>query len=77
MTKTDYSVVIPVYRGEKTICELANRIGLFFASIDKTFEIIFVYDCGPDNSWDVICKLKKIWRLQYQSRSSYKECRAA
>jgi len=52
-----YSVVIPVYKGEKTISVLAEEIIAFFKSINESCEIVFVFDCGPDNSWQVIKSL--------------------
>lgn len=52
------SIVIPVYNGEKTIEKLFNRILEVFGSEEKiTIEVIFIYDCGLDNSWDVIEKI--------------------
>lgn len=52
-----YSVVIPVYNGEKTVSPLFAKIKQFFA--DKyDYEVIFVHDCGRDNSWDVLQQLK-------------------
>lgn len=57
--KIDYSVIVPVYRGEKSINELFLKVKTFFESINKSFEMIFVYDCGPDNSWQVIQNMQK------------------
>ena len=57
----DYSVVIPVYRGSSTIEELYNKIQSFFNDKNKSFEVIYVFDCGPDNSWQVIKQLKSKW----------------
>ena len=50
------SVIVPVYNGEKTIRELFRRIS---AELDGSFqyEVIFVYDCGKDKSWEVITEL--------------------
>lgn len=53
-----YSIVIPVYNGEKTVTKLFERIKLFFKNNDA-FEVIFVYDCGKDNSWKVLIELKE------------------
>ena len=52
------SVVIPVYHGEQTIEELYNQLQSFFQREAIDFEVIFVWDCGPDDSWQVISKLK-------------------
>lgn len=53
----DLSVVVPVYNGEKTIYELFQRTS---QTLNGSFswEIIFVYDCGKDNSWSVIEDLR-------------------
>ena len=52
-----YSIIIPVYNGEQTVEKLYDRIKQFFA--DKyNYEVIFVYDCGKDNSWEVLLKIK-------------------
>ena len=52
-----YSIIIPVYNGEQTVENLYTRIKQFFA--DKyNYEVIFVYDCGKDNSWEVLLKIK-------------------
>jgi polyisoprenyl-phosphate glycosyltransferase len=51
------SVVIPVYRSERSLDELYRRLVPPLEVISKDFEIIFVDDCGGDNSWAVICNL--------------------
>lgn len=48
------SVVSPVYRAEKLIKPLVDRLTTVLEQITPTFEIILVDDCGPDNSWDRI-----------------------
>ena len=53
-----YSIIVPVYNGETTISPLYNRINTFFTRSNFTFEVIFVYDCGKDKSWEVLEKLK-------------------
>ncbi len=49
------SIIIPVFKGEKTIRLLFDKI---LKSLDGysdiKLEIIFVYDCGGDNSWQLI-----------------------
>ena len=54
-----YSVVVPVYNGEHTIRELFLRIKHLFESTNTTFQVVFVEDCGQDNSWKVISDLKR------------------
>lgn len=53
------SVVSPVYKAEKTIEELINRIAKVVSKITNDFEIILVEDCGGDNSWTIIEELAK------------------
>ncbi len=58
----EFSVVIPVYRGEDTLRPLTAQIVEFFDHANLgDYEIIFVNDAGPDNSWAVIEAL----RVQY------------
>lgn len=49
-----YSVVVPVYRSEPMLPELYERIVTVMESLGETFEMIFVEDCGPDRSWNVL-----------------------
>jgi glycosyltransferase involved in cell wall biosynthesis len=49
--KTVISVVIPIYRNEPFIDELYSRLTANLSAITKDFEIIFVDDGSPDNSW--------------------------
>lgn len=51
------SLVIPVYGSEKVLPELASQLkdvldGI--ASLGGNYEVIFVCDCSPDNSWRAI-----------------------
>jgi polyisoprenyl-phosphate glycosyltransferase len=52
-----YSVVVPVYNGEKTVENLYRKTDEFFVRSAFTFEMIFIHDCGPDNSWEVLTNL--------------------
>ena len=53
-----YSIIIPVYNGEQTLVALNQRLHRFFEQ-KSFFEVIFVYDCGKDNSWEVLLEIKK------------------
>lgn len=53
-----YSIIIPVYNGEQTLVALNQRLHIFFEK-KSSFEVIFVYDCGKDNSWEVLLGIKK------------------
>lgn len=52
------SIIIPVYNGEKTIESLFLKIREFCNKFKYSYEVIFVWDCGFDNSWQVITNLK-------------------
>jgi glycosyltransferase involved in cell wall biosynthesis len=51
------SVVVPVYRSEAILPELARRLEPVLTAIAGEFELILVNDCSPDRSWDVISEL--------------------
>lgn len=51
------SIVIPIYKSSSTIIELHKRLVKQSQMIGCEVEIIFVNDCSPDNSWDIISKL--------------------
>ncbi len=50
------SIVSPVYRGEKMVHELVERIVKSVSTITNDFEIILVNDASPDDSWGAIQK---------------------
>lgn len=50
----EISIVSPVYRGEKMVKELVDRVVSSVTSITDDYEIILVNDASPDNSWDAI-----------------------
>ena len=51
------SVVIPVYRAQATLRELHDQLIGTMAELASTFEVIFVEDCGGDESWSIITEL--------------------
>ena len=51
------SIVIPVYRSRATLPELHRRLVAALEPVEPLFEIIFVEDCGGDESWQVIQQL--------------------
>jgi len=53
------SFIIPVYNGEHTVCPLFSAIRDACNKYNYSFEVIYVWDCGPDKSWDSIMILKK------------------
>lgn len=54
LNKIDISVVIPIYRNEPFIDELYSRLTANLSAVTENFEIIFVHDGSPDNSWERI-----------------------
>jgi len=60
------SFVIPVYGSEKVLPELVARVDDVMETLPlarRNYEIIFVCDCSPDHSWQVIEQLsaKHAW----------------
>jgi glycosyltransferase involved in cell wall biosynthesis len=53
------SVVIPVFRAEKTLLDLYRQLSVAMAEITSVFEIIFVEDGGGDGSWRIIAGLAR------------------
>jgi len=53
----EISVVIPVYRAQRSLHELYRRLTAALEQVAADFEIIFVEDCGGDRSWEIICEL--------------------
>jgi polyisoprenyl-phosphate glycosyltransferase len=54
-----YSVVVPVYSGELTLIELNRQLASFFIENGFEYELIYVYDCGKDNSLNILHQIKK------------------
>ena len=51
------SVVVPVYRAERTLVQLYRQLVPAMAAITSAFEIIFIEDGGGDGSWPIIADL--------------------
>ncbi|MBX7168561.1 MAG: glycosyltransferase family 2 protein [Pirellulales bacterium] len=54
-----YSIVIPVYRSAPLLPKLVERLDAFFAQHPYSHEYIFVNDGSPDESWQVLERLKQ------------------
>ncbi len=52
------SVVVPVYNGAETLEALFARTQAVLVGAGYRFRMVFVDDSSPDNSWQVICKIK-------------------
>jgi undecaprenyl-phosphate 4-deoxy-4-formamido-L-arabinose transferase len=50
------SIIIPVFNGGKSLKELYDKIRNVLTG-NLTYEMIFIHDCGNDNSWKVIKEL--------------------
>ena len=61
MSHIQVSVVIPVYNSEDCLHELVTRLTNVLDSSGKTYEIILVNDCSPDNSWQKIIGLCEVY----------------
>lgn len=48
------SIIVPVYRGEHLISALVERLAHALPGIAEEYEVIFVNDGSPDNSWALI-----------------------
>ena len=53
------SIVIPVYRSEAILESLYERLIKSLEQLQLEFEIIFVDDCGGDQSWQIIQQLSQ------------------
>ncbi len=51
------SVIVPVYNGALTLGELTRRLSQVLPTVAEQYELIFVEDASPDNSWEVIGQL--------------------
>lgn len=59
MSRVLYSIVVPVYRSERSLRELYERIDKAFADLEGDYELILVEDGGGDNSWEVMKSLRR------------------
>ncbi len=57
------SVVVPVYRGARTIEALLDRLAKSLPKTFDSYEVIFVNDGSPDNSWDIIKKITRKYKF--------------
>lgn len=55
----NFSIISPVYKAEKILPFLIERIEESITQISNNYEIILVEDGGPDKSWEVIEALAK------------------
>ena len=55
------SIVVPVYNGATTISTLFERIHNYCTKKSFQYEVIFIWDCGKDNSWEILLELKSLF----------------
>lgn len=53
------SIVIPVFRSAESLEPLVIRLINVLKEMVRDYEIVFVDDCSPDNSWSVLKMLKE------------------
>jgi glycosyltransferase involved in cell wall biosynthesis len=53
------SVVVPVYRSGRWLGDLARAIADALRPQCREYEIIFVDDCSPDDTWEVVAALAR------------------
>ncbi len=52
-------MVVPVYKSERSLRELHERIHKVFEDVPGDFELIMVEDGGGDNSWEVMKSIRE------------------
>ena len=72
------SIVIPVYGSAEILPILSKRINEVFIKNYYEYEVIFVDDCGPDNSWEIINKIATQNKCVkgFQMRKNYSQANA-
>lgn len=58
MSTNKISIVVPTYRSADSIESLVNRVSSVMVGMNREWEIIFVDDCSPDDSWNVLTNLR-------------------
>lgn len=56
------SVVIPVYRAERILPVLCQRLTTSLASLHRPYEVVLVDDRSPDASWEVMRQMVQRYR---------------
>ena len=53
------SIVIPAYRSRDSLPILIERIEAVLSGFGREFEVVVVDDCSPDDTWEVLKRLKE------------------
>ncbi len=59
MQRPEISIVTPIYLSEHSLEEFTEKVLQSIHAITRNYEIIFVNDASPDNSWKIIEKLSQ------------------
>ncbi|MCF8278143.1 MAG: glycosyltransferase [Flavobacteriales bacterium] len=59
--QTDITVVIPVFNSVETLRPVYERTAATIAKLGKSFEVLFVEDGGPLESWNELKSIKKAY----------------
>ncbi len=51
--------IVPVYNGEDTLEELHLRIKMIAQQLNESYQIVFVNDASPDDSWTILQNIKE------------------
>ena len=54
------SVIVPVYNSSRMLPQLAKELEDVLATSSREFELIFVNDASPDESWQIIAELARV-----------------
>lgn len=54
----ELSVVIAAYRSRLSVAELTERLVRVLDRLDRPYEIIFVDDASPDDTWQALCAIE-------------------
>lgn len=59
--RPDLSVVVPTYRGARSLPILVERLAATCTELDLSWEVVLVNDASPDDTWDVVQRLAAAW----------------
>lgn len=55
----EYSLIVPVYKAEKTLPLLIPSIVKAMEEVSGLYEVVLVDDCSPDKSWEILNALSQ------------------
>lgn len=55
----ELSIVIPAYRSAHSVGELCDRLVSMLNRLGRSYEIIFIEDASPDNTWAELCRVRE------------------